>query len=549
MAIRSKMKPSGSMALLVVFMFFCGQANAKAVSQKRMLSLKKEALSRIDDMKETLDHAAKQIWEFAEIALQEHRSSELLARILEEQGFEVERGVAGLPTGFIAVYGQGQPVIGILGEYDALPGLSQKPGIPNQEAIKAGTPGHGCGHNIFGPASAGAAIAVKQVMERYNLKGTVKFFGCPAEETVEGKVYMARDGHFSGLDICLDWHPSSSNEVDLDTSNALNNFEVIFHGKTSHAAGDPWNGRSALDAIELMNHGINYLREHVKPTVRMHYVILDGGMAPNIVPDLARAWYYVRGKDRQEVEEVYARVLKIIDGAALMTGTSHEVRLVTGVYNYLKNKEVAKLLYKNLRWQGPPGFTDQEQDFARQMQKTCGQKEAGLNTTIEPFKEKEGYWGGGSTDAADVSWLVPTASLNTACVPLDVPGHSWCVVSSVGSSVGLKGMLTAAKVLAAAAIEALLDPAVVKRAQAEFKEKTKGFIYKSAIPKDQKPRSSSTKRSISSSQGRGKPVLRAICALPRRLSSSIPGQRGKYPAHRCVPRSFLYIFPIPQDSR
>jgi len=460
----------------------------KTVPEKKIDSYKKEAFSWIENNREVLEQTAKKIWEFAELALLEFQSSELLADFIEDNGFIVERGVADMPTAFVASYGTGSPVIGILGEYDALPGLSQEVGNPEKAPVTIGAPGHGCGHNIFGVASMAAAIAIKEIMVKYNIQGTVKFFGCPAEETVEGKVYMAKAGVFDDLDLCFDWHPSSKNRVGLGTSNALNNFEVKYYGQTAHSAGDPWNGRSALDAIELMNSGINFMREHVKPTVRIHYVIPDAGLAPNVVPDYARAWYYVRGKDREEVESVYSRVLKVAEGAALMTGTKHEIFLFTGVYNYLKNHEVAKLLYKNLELVGPPEFTEQEQEYAKLMQGNFDKKEDGMSITIEPFEEPQGYWGGGSTDAADVSWITPTASLNTACSPLNIPGHSWGIVASSGFSTGMKGMITAAKVIAASGIESLLDGSVIERAQNEFKEKTNDFVYKSAIPLDQKPR-------------------------------------------------------------
>ncbi|NIM10631.1 MAG: amidohydrolase [Candidatus Aminicenantes bacterium] len=455
---------------------------------KRILKFKKEAFQQIDQFSEELIRTARQIWEFAEIAMEEYKSSKLLAQLLKDNGFNVEFGAGGLPVAFVATYGQGRPVIGILGEFDALPGLSQKADSVTQEPITRGEPGHGCGHNLFGTASAGAAIAIKTIMQQHKLKGTIKFFGCPAEETVEGKTYMARDGVFSGLDVCLDWHPSSKNQVSLKTSNALNSFEVIFFGKTSHAAGDPWNGRSALDAVELMNHGVNCLREHVPPTVRIHYVIPEAGKAPNVVPDYAKVWYYVRGKDRQEVEEVYARVLKITEGAVLMTETSHRIHVITGVYNYLKNKVVATVLHHNLQLVGLPSFTPEEQEFARQLQRNFGKKEEGMSTVIEPFSEPKEYIGGGSTDAADVSWLVPTASFNVACWPLHTPGHSWGVVSCSGSPVGFKGMVTAAKVFSGAAIDFLLNPKLIQEAQKEFKEKTKDFVYKCAIPENQKPR-------------------------------------------------------------
>jgi aminobenzoyl-glutamate utilization protein B len=464
-----------------------GEPVSKSKS-KKTLKLKKEAIKKIEEMSETLNKAALDIWEFAEIALEEHKSTELLARLMEGNGFKVQRGTGGLAVAFIATFGEGHPVIGILGEYDALPGLSQKAGLPSQQPIIEGSPGHGCGHNLFGVASAGSAIALKSIMQRHGLKGTIKFFGCPAEETVEGKIYMSSDGAFKDLDICFDWHPSKNNRVSLKTSNALNNFEVSFRGRTSHAAGDPWNGRSALDAIELLNHGINYLREHVRPTVRMHYVIPEAGKAPNIVPDYARGWYYVRGKDRQEVEEVYQRVVKIVQGAALMTDTKQQIRVNTGVYNYLKNKQVARVLHNNLKFIGPPPFTKEEQEYARKMQSYLGKKEEGMSTKIEPFTDPQGYIGGGSTDAADVSWQVPTASLNVACSPLNIPGHSWCVTSASGSSAGLRGMRTAAKILTCSGIDVLLTPSIIREAWKEFKEKTKGFTYKCAIPKGQKPR-------------------------------------------------------------
>ncbi len=461
---------------------------ASALGQQGSEAFKKEAFSAIDSSKDAMMQAARHIWEFAETALMEYKSSSELAAFIEARGFAVQRGVAGLPTAFVASYGSGKPVIGILGEYDALPGLSQKPGLARKEALNQGDPGHGCGHNLFGVGSASAAIALKDVMTRHNLKGTIKFFGCPAEETVVGKVYMAREGLFDDLDICLDWHPDSENDVSLDTSNALNNFEVTFTGKTAHAAGDPWDGRSALDAVELMDVGVNFLREHVHPTVRIHYVIPEAGKAPNVVPDRARVWYFVRGKDRAEVDEVYARVLKIAEGAALMSGTEHDVYLITGVYNKLVNRAVAAVMHRNLELVGAPRFTDEEQAFARDVQKYLGKKEDGMSVKIKPLEEPKGYSGGGSTDVADVSWIVPTASLGIACWPLESPGHSWAVATCSGSSIGFKGMTVAAKIIAASAIDILQDPAIIEKARAEFKEKTKGFVYRSAVPAGQKPR-------------------------------------------------------------
>jgi aminobenzoyl-glutamate utilization protein B len=470
--------------VLSAVMFLC----STAFTQSQTDTYKQQAIDWVRANKAMFDRAALAIWNFAEIGLEEYKSSELLCDMLERNGFRVERGVADMPTAFVATYGSGRPVIGILAEYDALPGLSQKAATTHKEPLVPAGPGQGCGHNLFGVGSAGGAMAIRSVMEKNGLSGTIKLFGCPAEETLVGKVYMAKAGIFDGVDICFDWHPGNENKVGLGSSKAMNNFEVTFHGKTAHGSGDPWNGRSALDAVELMNIGVNFLREHMEPTARIHYVIPDAGMAPNVVPDYARVWYFVREKDRKSAEELYERVLKIAAGAATMTETTHEVYLITGVYNKLVNRVVAELLYKNLQLAGVPQFTEQEQEFARQLQKSFGKEEEGLNTKIEEFTEPNEPTRGGSTDVAEVSWLTPTASLRTVCWPSETPGHSWGVVTCSGSAIGLKGMDAAAKTFAAAGIEVLTAPGIVEKAQAEFREKTKDFTYKSAVPNDQKPR-------------------------------------------------------------
>ncbi|MBA7583237.1 p-aminobenzoyl-glutamate hydrolase subunit B [subsurface metagenome] len=330
-------------------------------------------------------------------------------------------------------------------------------------------------------------MAIKNVMENRKIPGTIKLFGCPAEETVIGKVYMAKAGIFDGLDACFTWHPSQKNRVNLGVSRALNSFEVSFHGKTAHSSADPWNGKSALDAVELMNAGVNYMREHLEDPVRIHYMIKNGGEAPNIVPELATVWYFVRDVDRKGVDEVYARVLKCAEGAALMTDTTMEVNLITGVYDYLPNHALSELLDKNLREIGVPEFTNEEIAFAKELQRNIEKPEEGFSAEVEPFVEPTAV-SGGSTDCADVSWIVPTAGeLGAATSPIGVPGHSWGIVSCSGSSIGLKGMRTAAKVLAASGIEVLMDKEIVGKARAEFDEKTEGFTYISAVPKDQLP--------------------------------------------------------------
>jgi aminobenzoyl-glutamate utilization protein B len=448
---------------------------------------KRDADAWVEDNAALLDDAALAINEFAEVALIEHQSAAYLADMLEDAGFSLERGVAGMPTAFVATYGSGRPVVGILCEYDALPGLSQMPGTTRKIPVTEDAPGHGCGHSLFGAGSTGAALAVAAVMRERGIAGTVKLFGCPAEETVVGKVYMARDGLFDGLDACFNWHPGSKNQVRLASNNALNNFEVTFTGKTAHAAADPHNGRSALDAVELMNTGVNFLREHVRDSVRMHYMVKHGGMAPNIVPEMATVWYYVRDVNREGVESTYARVLDIAQGAALMTGTEHTVFVNTGTYNYLPNEVLSKAVHDNLLRVGPAKVTDEERAFANEFQRVLDVEEKGYDTKIVPYDEPQED-SRASTDASDVSWIVPTSGeLTTACIPTGMPGHSWAVASCSGATVGLKSMRVAAKVLAMSGLDVLLDRDLTERATAEFDTVTEGFTYKSAVPADQPP--------------------------------------------------------------
>jgi aminobenzoyl-glutamate utilization protein B len=456
------------------------------VKQAELTSLKEEAFAWLEANKSRLAEINDQIWRFAETAMEEYESSELLASYLEKNGFQVTRDVAGMPTAFVAVYGSGEPVIGILAEYDALPGLSQDT-VSYKKPLEEGKPGHGCGHNVFGTASTAAAVAMKEVMDKKGLRGTVKLFGCPAEETVVGKVFMARDGIFDGLSCCVQWHPSSDNSVSLASSNALNQFEVEFFGKTAHSAGDPWHGRSALDAVELTNVGLNYLREHLKPTARIHYVILNGGGAPNVVPDYARAWYYVRDIDRESVEDDYERVLKVIEGASKMTETTYRIKFISGVHEMLSNRTGSEIVYGNLLLVGPPQFTEEEQEYAKEIQKSLGADENGLKTEIEPFKLPERSWGGGSTDVAEVSWLTPTTALGVAMAPANAPWHHWAQVACGGMSIGHKAMLTAAKVMAASGIDFLTHPEIVKKMREEWINRKEGREYKSPLPPDLKP--------------------------------------------------------------
>jgi aminobenzoyl-glutamate utilization protein B len=437
---------------------------------------KEEAVASIEKRKAEMIKLSDQIWAYAETALREHKSSKALADYAERQGFKVERGVAGMPTAFVATYGQGQPVIGILGEFDALPGISQK-ASPVKEPLEAGAPGHGCGHNLFGVASLGAAIAVKEFIAAGKLKGTIRFYGTPAEEAGSGKAYLTRDGLFNDLDVCLAWHPATETQADVDSTQALVDFIVEFKGKAAHAALDPWDGRSAVDGLEAFTHGVNLLREHVKPTVRMHYAIVKGGDVPNVVPEYAKVWCWARDSKRAGVEVVLQRLREIADGAARIAGVESKFTIQSGCYEILVNLSGAKLLQQNLEWLGPIKYTEQEQEFARAIQRATGTEQKGLNGEIKPLGNPKPDPPGGSTDVGDVSWVVPTLHLSVTTAP-ESAWHAWPVVACSGMSIGHKGMMLASKTLAATMVDLFEDAKAREAIQAEFKEKTKGFVYK-----------------------------------------------------------------------
>jgi aminobenzoyl-glutamate utilization protein B len=373
-----------------------------------------------------------------------------------------------------------------LAEYDALPGLSQDDKPFKQELVKEGA-GHGCGHNLFGAGSLGAALGLKEVMEKYGLKGTLKLYGCPAEEDIGGKLYMARDGLFDDLDVCLAWHPDYETSVDVDGSQAIDDLKIEFFGKTAHAAFDPWMGNSALDAVEMMMFGVNLLREHVKPSVRIHYVILEGGKVPNVVPEYANVWLWVRDSDRAGVKEVVHKVEKIVEGSAIATNTASKIHYLGSYHEMLVNIRGSEIMQKNLEMIGAPTYTDKDVDYARRIQKETGVEETGMQSKIERLKEPPEDPVGGSTDVAEVSWIAPTLHLSTACAPYGIPWHSWAVVASSKHPIGYKGMMLAAKVMATTGLELLLDPKTLAEVKEEFKEKIKDYTYKSGIAPDQKP--------------------------------------------------------------
>jgi aminobenzoyl-glutamate utilization protein B len=426
---------------------------------------KEEAVASIEKHKAELINLSDQIWAFAETALRETRSSKLLADYAERQGFKVQRGVAGMPTAFIASYGEGRPVIGILGEYDALPGISQKASTV-KEALEAGSAGHGCGHNLFGAASLGAAVAIKELIAAGKLRGTIRFYGTPADD----------------VDVCLAWHPDAKTRADTDSTQAMVDFAVEFKGKAAHAAFDPWNGRSAVDALELFTHGLNMLREHVKPSVRIHYAILKGGDVPNVVPEYAKLWCWVRDSKRAGVEDVLARVRKMVEGAALMAGVEGRLTIQAGDYEMLVNMAGARLIHANLTWLGPILYTEEEQEFARAIQRATGIEARGMNGKVQPLEDPKPDPPGGSTDVADVSWVVPTLHLSVTTAPEDAPWHAWPVVACGGMSIGHKGMAQAAKALAATMVDLFEDAKTREAIQSEFREKTKGHVYKPYIP-------------------------------------------------------------------
>lgn len=467
--------------LLICVSGLLATSPAGAEGRTRNEAEKKSAVATIESNRADMIRLSDEIWRYAETALRETKSSKALADWAEQKGFRVRRDVPGLPTAFVAEYGSGRPVIGIMGEYDALPGISQK-AQSSKEALAEGAAGHGCGHNLFGVGSLGAAIAIKDLMVAGKLRGTIRFFGTPAEEAVGGKIYMVRDGVMDGVDVMLAWHPSDETQSDTKSSQALIDITVDFRGKAAHAAYDPWNGRSALDGLEIFTHAVNLMREHIRPTSRMHYAIIKGGQVPNVVPEEAQLWMWVRALERDDVEAMLERIRKMAEGAALAAGVEASVHVGGGDWNMLVNMAGQRLAQENLEWLDPLEFTGEEQEFAKSIQKATGVEPLGLRTAIRPFDAKPGPAEGGSTDVADVSWVIPTIHVSVATAPAGAPWHGWSVVATGGMSIGHKGMIFASKALAATMIDLFLDPGSVDAVRSEFAEKTKGVTYVPYIP-------------------------------------------------------------------
>lgn len=474
------------MKIKVLLMMVCCFAILTSYGQNEISKTKQAILASVENHEANLIKISDKIWMLAETAFEENQSSELLANYAEKQGFKVERGVAGMPTAFVATYGSGKPVISVLGEFDALPGISQK-AQPTKDPLDEGAAGHGCGHNLFGSASLGAAIAVKELIESGKIKGTVKFFGTPSEEKYFGKIWMVTEGLWNDVDVNISWHPSASIEADVQSSLALVDFKVEFFGQAAHASADPWNGRSASDALELYTTGINYYREHVKPTVRMHYHIQDGGQIVNVVPDYARLWMRVRDTKRSGMMPVYERVMKMAEGAAIMANVDYKISLISGIYEVLVNREGGKIMQANLELLGPIEYTEEEITFAKKIQETTGKEQVGMDSVIKPLKETKEHPGGGSTDVGDVSWNVPNINLSVTTAPKGTPWHSWAVVACGGMSIGHKGLSYASKAMAMTMADLFENPELVKKVKVEYRERKGDEVYKAIIPEGPPP--------------------------------------------------------------
>jgi len=463
--------------------------NVSAQKKKTVINpnevLKNEAISDIQSKYADYRKIAFQIWDYAEVGYKEVKSSALHQKTLQEAGFTVQAGVADIPTAFVATYGSGKPVIGILAEFDALPGLSQTNTPEKQTAGK--NAGHGCGHHLFGTASVAAGIEIKKLIESGKISGTIKVYGCPAEEGGSGKVYMVRAGLFNNVDVVIHWHPGDANGVTITSALANKSAKFRFYGIASHAAAAPERGRSALDAIESMDYMVNMMREHVPQETRIHYIITNGGKAPNVVPDFAESYYYVRHPNKDEVVSIFDRVVKAAEGAALGTQTRMEYEIIGGTHDLLINRTLADVMQKNLEKVGGVNYTPEEIEYAHKIQSSFTFKYPDISTaaTVKPEKDEKDA-GGGSTDVGDVSYAVPTVGMNAATWVPGTPAHSWQAVACGGTDIGIKGMMVAAKTMSVTAIDLYTTPALIEKAMDEFKKAKGDYQYK-ALLGDRKP--------------------------------------------------------------
>ncbi len=459
-------------------------------AETEMYPEKKTAVDWLDANKGRLIKLSDAIWSYAELGWREFKSSKAHQDFLQENGFKVQT-VPGLATAFVATYGSGSPVIGILGEFDSVAMSSQKASVPFQDPLAAigdeVGPGHGCGHNLYGTGSFAAAVAIAKAMDRYGLKGTIKAFGTPAEEILEGKIYMAREGVFDDCDVILSWHPGSSNRIGASSNLALISVKFSFTGKTAHAGTSPDKGRSALDAVMITDVAANYVREHMIEGDRIQGVVTKGGMQPNVVPDFAEMWYFLRSPDVPEVRDLLERITNCARAGAIATDTEMKRQIVTGSWDKLPNLRLAQLSWDNLDMLGIAEWTSEEVAFAKELQKNMGKPEVGLATTLGARPSKIGSKGRYSSDAGDLSWIAPMGGGASASGVPGTTGHAWSAVSAYGSSIGTKGMVKAAQVIAAMAIDLLTHPEILKEATAEFKERSKGVRYETLLDPDSRP--------------------------------------------------------------
>jgi aminobenzoyl-glutamate utilization protein B len=448
--------------------------------------LKTESMKMLDGGYEQYKQIALQIWDHAELGYKEVKSTALLQQTLKNEGFTVEAGVADIPTAFVATYGSGQPVIGILAEFDALPGIAQQ-AVPEKKTIEGKAGGHACGHHLFGAASVAAGVSIKKLIEEKKLKGTIKVFGCPAEEGGSGKVYMVRAGLFNDVDVAIHWHPGAENGVTMTSALANSSAKFRFYGLSAHAAGAPERGRSSLDAVESMNYMVNLMREHIPQETRIHYVITSGGKAPNVVPDFAEVYYYVRHPKRDQVKQIFERVVTAAKAAAMGTETKMDYEIIGGTHDLLLNKTLGEAMQKNLEKVGGVKYTEEEIQFAQKIQSSFTYKAPAISQadSIAPLKIEMDA-GGGSTDVGDVSYAVPTVGLRAATWVPGTPAHSWQAVACGGTAIGTKGMLVAAKTMAMTAIDLFTDPTLIQKSKDEFL-KVKGDYKYEALLGNRKP--------------------------------------------------------------
>jgi aminobenzoyl-glutamate utilization protein B len=477
--LKNNMKLIATSLALLSIGFSCLAQHNKSID-----ALKKETATTIQAGYEVYKKIALTIWNYAELGYKENKSTALLQNTLSDNGFTVQAGIAGMPTAFVATYGSGSPVIAILAEYDALPGLSQD-NSPVKTAIANKTSAHACGHHLFGTGSVAAGIAVKKLMETGKLKGTIKVFGCPAEEGGSGKVYLVREGYFKNVDIVLHWHASNQNTVTYTSALANKSAKFRFYGIASHAAGSPEQGRSALDAVEAMDNMVNMMREHIPQETRIHYVITNGGKAPNVVPEFAEVYYYVRHPDKATAVSIFDRIVKAAEGAALGTETKMDYEIIGGTHDLLINNTLAANMQTNLITVGGVNYTAEEIIFAKKIQASFLSKAESINSAAivkSLYIEKDR----GSTDVGDVSYVVPTVGLQTATWVPGTSAHSWQAVACGGTDIGVKGMIVAAKTLAYTAIDLFTNPELIKKAKEEFIQ-TKGDYQYKALLGDRKP--------------------------------------------------------------